>query len=394
MSQAKRYKVIDLFSGAGGFGLGFKMANYDLFLSLEIDQWASDTLRENNKDGMIILQEDIRRFKPKDILQVCRFKPDIILGGPPCQGFSTAGSVRMDPSDPRNSLFKYFARWVKCLEPSIFIMENVRGILSRCNAKNEKTIEVIKRTFSRIGYHNINIWTLNAAEYGVPQLRKRVFIIGHKKNINIDPPSKTHYVDVKVRGLEKAITVKKAISDLPRINASEGAEIQYYTRKPITEYQVWARGKQKILYNHMAMKHTKRIIERFSRIGIGESVSNVSIEYKERKRNGNGAISVESYSMNNRRFDPGKPAYTIPASFYSSFIHPYQHRNITAREAARLQSFPDYYRFAGKRTIISYKLLKKMKLSNYSHLSQYNQIGNAVPPLIAKAIAEHVYNYL
>ena len=371
------------------------MAGYNLCFSLEIDEWATDTLVENNKDGMIILRDDIRKYKAKkDILETCKNIPAVVIGGPPCQGFSNAFSFKRDPNDPRNSLFKDFAKWVECLEPTVFIMENVKGILTRCNSDGVKTIEVIKKTFSDIGYSNLNIWTLNAAEYGVPQLRERVFIVGHKKNITIDAPPKTHYIDKRVKGLERSINVKEAISDLPKINAAEGQEIQEYTEKPKSKFQIWARGNQEILYNHIAMKHTERIIERFSHINIGESVSHVSIKYKERKRNGNGEISMNSYNINNRRLNPSKPSYTIPASFYSSFIHPYLDRNITAREAARLQSFPDNYRFMGKRTLISSKLSKRKGSPNYNYLSQYNQIGNAVPPILSKVIAEHINSFL
>ena len=395
MSKKMKYKIIDLFSGAGGFGLGFKMAGYQRCLSLEIDEWATDTLSENNEDGMIIVQDDIRKYKTrKNILEACKNTPDVVIGGPPCQGFSNAISLKRDPNDPRNSLFMDFAKWVQCLEPTVFIMENVKGILTRRNSDGVRVIEAIKKTFSDIGYSNLNIWTLNAAEYGVPQFRERVFIVGHKRNLSIEAPSKTHYINKKVKGLQIAITVKEAISDLPKIHASEGQEIQEYGGKPKTEYQIWARVNQEILYNHIAMKHTARIIERFSHIKIGESVSHVSNKYKERKRNGNGEISYHSYNMNNRRLNPFKPSLTIPASFYSSFIHPYLDRNITAREAARLQSFPDKYRFMGKRTLISSKLSKQKGHSDYDHLSQYNQIGNAVPPILSRAIAEHISLFL
>jgi len=395
MVKVEKYKVIDLFSGAGGFGLGFKMAGYNLCLSLEIDEWATDTLSENNDDGMIILKDDIRNYENKKvILNACKNIPDIIIGGPPCQGFSNAGSFKRKPNDPRNTLFRDFAKWVEYLLPTIFIMENVKGILSRRNSKGKRIIGLIKNTFSHIGYSKLNIWVLNAAEYGVPQLRERVFIVGHKKNIDIEPPPKTHYINKKVKGLVKAISVKEAISDLPKIIASEGQEILEYKAKPKSDYQIWARGNQKILYNHIAMKHTKRIIERFDHIDIGESVFNVPLKHKERKRNGNGEISEQSFNMNNRRLDPNRPSCTIPASFYSCFIHPYLNRNITAREAARLQSFPDNYRFMGKRTLVSSKLLKRRGAPHYNYLSQYNQIGNAVPPLLSKAIAEHIYSFL
>jgi len=395
MRKKKKYKAIDLFSGAGGFGLGFKMAGYDLVLSLEIDKWATDTLSENNDNGMIILKDDISNYKTKKaILNSCINIPDVVIGGPPCQGFSNVVSFKRKSDDPRNSLFKDFAKWVQYLQPTIFIMENVKGILSRCDSDGIKIIESIRNTFSDIGYSNLSLWTLNAAEYGVPQLRERVFIVGHKKNITIQPPQKTHFINKRVKGLQEPVTVNEAISDLPKISASEGHEIMEYKASPKSEYQIWARGDQQVLFNHVAMKHTKRIIERFAHIHIGESAVHVPTKYKERKRNGNGEISDRSYNRNNRRLDPNKPSCTIPASFYSCFIHPYLNRNLTAREAARLQSFPDNYRFMGKRTLVSSKLLKRKGSSYYSSLSQYNQIGNAVPPLLSKAIAEHIYFFL
>ncbi len=174
----------------------------------------------------------------------------------------------------------------------------------------------------------------------------------------------------------------------------KGDESQPYTFEPATTYQQWARGTQWCVYNHVAMKHTKRIIERFKQIYWGQSVIDVSDGHRALKRSGNGEVSETAYNSNNRRLDPFSPSYTIPAQFYSSFIHPYQHRNITAREAARLQSFPDWYIFKGKRTVISHKLLEKYGRHDDNHLSQYNQIGNAIPPLLAKAIAEHILCFL
>ncbi|MGD9641393.1 MAG: DNA cytosine methyltransferase [Elusimicrobiales bacterium] len=395
--MAKKTKVVDLFAGAGGFSLGFKLTGlYSISCEVEQDHWAANTLRKNKSRHTRVIEGDIQKYRTnEDILCACgKQAPEVIIGGPPCQGFSNATSRKRDLNDPRNSLFKYFAKWIEHLKPTLFIMENVRGILTRCNSEGIKTIDVIRKTFSNIGYENLNVWRINSAEYGVPQFRERVFIVGHIKNISIPPPPKTHYISKKIKGLKKAVTVNEAVSDLPKIQASEGSEIQNYSAKPKSMYQKWARGDIGILYNHVAMKHTKRIIERFAQIKIGESVSDVSLEHKERKRNGNGEVSVVSYNMNNRRLNPNKPSYTIPASFYSSFIHPYLDRNLTAREAARLQSFPDNYRFMGKRTVISSKLTKRNGLPEHNHLSQYNQIGNAVPPLLAKAIAEHVHAFL
>ena len=395
-------KVIDLFAGAGGFGLGFQLAGYTVACSVEIDKWATDTLRKNNP-SMEVIHEDITTFQSSEaIRQMFSYSPDVIIGGPPCQGFSIAGPAQKDPKDPRNSLFQNFVLWVKSLDPQIFVMENVRGILSRKNADGESVIDIIQNAFEALNYKT-EIWELNAAKYGVPQLRQRVFIVGqHDGDTEIGEPAKTHFWTEQDElfnsddfdNLSPAITVWEALSDLPVINAGDGTEEQSYTTEPQTDFQRWARADQKILFNHVAMKHTDRMVKRFKHISSGQSVSDVPKEYSARKRSGNGILSDASYNSNNRRFHSEKPAYTIPASFYSSFIHPCQHRNITAREAARLQSFPDRYRFMGKRTIISQKLLERKGRHDEIHLSQYNQIGNAVPPLLAKAIAEHIRPFL
>ena len=392
--------VIDLFAGAGGFGLGFQLAGYDLCFSLEIDRWAADTLRENNP-GAVVLEDDITKYQSeREIREICAGASDVIIGGPPCQGFSIAGPAKKDPRDPRNSLFKDFARWVECLEPKVFVMENVRGILSRRNANQEKVIEIITKTFADLGY-TMEVWELNAAEYGVPQFRERIFVTGNRSGKTLGAPPTTHRLSgqnhrsqrlesVKQKDKPHAIEVWEAISDLPKLKPREGSEEQPFTMEPKTDYQIWARGHQDTLYNHVAMWHTKRIVERFKKIHWRRSVLHVPVEHRAQKRNGNGEASDAIYDSNNRRLHPFMPSYTIPAHFYSSFIHPYQHRNITAREAARLQSFPDWYRFMGKRTVVSRKLLERSGRHDENYLSQYNQIGNAVSPLLAKAIAEHI----
>ena len=141
-------KVVDLFAGAGGFGLGFGLAGCEVICSLEIDQWATDTLRVNNP-GMTVIQDDIRNYQTlADIRAACPDSPAIIIGGPPCQGFSVAGPAQKDPKDPRNSLFKNFACWVEYLEPQVFVMESVKGILSRRNARRERVIEIIRKSFT------------------------------------------------------------------------------------------------------------------------------------------------------------------------------------------------------------------------------------------------------
>ena len=405
-NTGKKLTVVDLFAGAGGFGLGFRLADCDVVCSLEVDQWAADTLRANHPD-MMVIQDDIRNYQTlNEVRGACPYWPDVIIGGPPCQGFSVAGPAQKDPKDPRNSLFKDFARWVEHLHPQIFIMENVKGLLSRRNANRELVIDIIRKTFAELDYQ-VEVWVLNAAEYGVPQTRERIFIVGNRMGIQeIAPPPKTHalstleantaqlelFDDYKI--LSSPPTLWKAISDLPNLEAGQGEEEQIYLTEPHTDYQRWVRGEQKILYNHVAMSHSKRLVDRFQHIGWGESSATVPTEHMPRTRNGNGKISESAYDQNNRRLHPYKPSHTIAASFYANFVHPFQHRNITAREGARIQSFPDSYKFMGKKTVVSHKLLQREGRFKEKFLCQYNQIGNAVPPLLAKSIAEHIKKVL
>ena len=150
------------------------------------------------------------------------------------------------------------------------------------------------------------------------------------------------------------------------------------------------RDDSEALWNHVAMKHTKRVVERFKQISFGESQSDVVDEYAPRVRSNGHLISRKRYDQNNRRLRPDRPSHTIPASFYANFVHPFQHRNFTPREGARLQSFPDTYVFCGKPTVVSHKLLTREGRIAERHLCQYAQIGNAVPPILARAVAANI----
>ena len=401
-SKLRKTKVLDLFAGAGGFGLGFSMANnhFKVICSLEIDKWAVETLKANNKEKQKIIHRDIREFSDsEEILSICPSKPEVIIGGPPCQGFSFAGPTK-DPKDPRNSLFRNYAQWVEVLQPKVFVMENVKGLLTGKNENNEKVIDIIKDTFISMGY-TVKVWELNAANYGVPQNRERIFIVGNRFGKEISEPPITHYLpeekkklNGKCKSLTQAITVFKAIGDLPKLNAGEGKEEMTFTFKPRNDFQRTSRDGTTIVHNHVTMIHTKRVVERYKQILNGISLEEIPDELKVRKRSGNGELSDIEYNSNYRHLKPDMISYTIPASFYSNFVHPKQPRNITSREAARLQSFPDSYVFKGKRTQISSKLLKQLGKEDENYLSQYNQIGNAVPPLLAKAVALRIVKFL
>lgn len=211
-------------------------------------------------------------------------------------------------------------------------------------------------------------------------------------------PRATHYVADEnapslFSNLKRCPTLWEAISDLPALEAGEGSEEMVYVLPPQNDYQFQLRRGSNCLHNHKAMNHTKRMVERFSVMSCGESVSDVPIHLRPFSRNSNGKVSGKAYDQNNRRMHSDRPCHTIPASFYANFVHPFQHRNFTAREGARLQSFPDSYIFKGKPTVVSHKLLGREGREEELFLCQYNQIGNAVPPLLAKAVAEQLIEH-
>lgn len=366
--------LIDLFSGCGGYSLGFKRAGFYSKLAVEIDLWAADTYRKNHPET-IVINEDVRKVNPLDYLS----KGDIqgIIGGPPCQGFSLSGN--RDPKDPRNSLFMEFVRFVKLIQPQFFVMENVIGILSMKTKDKQSVKEIIQAEFTQAGY-NVCVTVLNAADFGVPQSRQRVFFFGIRKDFPFSAPD---LIPVRNYIGNEQITLWDAISDLPQISSGQGSEIQDYFTEPLNYYQKTMRQDSSNIYNHIAMRHTPRLVERFKQIRYGESVKDVTPEHGQRKRGDANNVSGIVYSQNNMRPFPDKPSPTVAASFQSNFIHPYLNRNFTAREGARIQSFPDTYTFKGKRTTMSWE----------KNLSQYQQIGNAVPPLLAQAIAKSIQHY-
>jgi DNA (cytosine-5)-methyltransferase 1 len=371
-------KIIDLFSGCGGMSLGFQMAGMPTTVASEIDEWAGDTF-ERNHPNTKLLRGDIRDIKDWDALvpSAVRECVDGVIGGPPCQGFSLSGN--RDRHDPRNSLFMDFLRCVKHFRPKFFVMENVKGLLSMKTADGSSVIEIILDEFSKAGYKT-SYSVLNSAWFGAPQLRERVFIIGVAEEY---PFNESLIFPQQEIQFDDYVTVEMAISDLPPIESGEGSERQVYHTTPQNDYQIWARQNSEGVFNHVAMRHTDRLIERFKVIKAGQSVADVSEEHSALKRGNPKIKSGKVFGQNNMRVFPSLPSPTVAASFQSNFIHPYLNRNFTAREGARLQSFPDNYIFMGRRTTMSWE----------KSLSQYQQIGNAVPPLLAKAIAANISQY-
>ncbi len=366
-------RLVDLFAGCGGFSQGFNNAGFESVLAVEIDQWASETYAANHPSTQVIT-EDVRNVTVKSLKLS---NVDGIIGGPPCQGFSLSGN--RDAKDPRNSLFMEFVRFVRELQPKFFVMENVLGLLSMKTRDNRPVSEIIYEEFTHAGY-NVTHVVLTASDFGVPQSRQRVFFIGLRADL---PFNALQLNPLNGKGLKPTVNLWDAISDLPALSAGEGGEVQSYASAAQNAYQKKIRVDSKGVCNHVAMRHTSRIVERFKQIGYGQSVKDVSPEHSQRKRGDATAISGKVFSQNNMRPRPDRPCPTIAASFQSNFIHPYSHRNFTAREGARIQSFPDSYIFKGKRTTMSWE----------KHLSQYQQIGNAVPPLLAEAVATTISEY-
>ena len=397
-TQLKKYRVLDTFAGAGGFSLGFHLSGYyDIVGAIEMDEWAASTFKYNHPEANVLVKS-ITEVSDEELKE--QFKDiDFMLGGPPCQGFSICGKNPGDPKDPRNSLFKEFIRAARVLSPKVVVMENVPNLVKARTESKELVINIIKKELEDLGY-KVDYTILEATNYGVPQIRKRLVIIGSKKELKEYFPAPTHTANPEGTGslfggtLKKCPTLWEAISDLPAIEACEGSEEMNYSNEPQTELQLELRGESTTLFNHTAMRHSTRMVQRFAAMKWGESTSDVPDEFKPLKRNGNGEKSEKVYDQNNRRMFPDRPCHTIAASFYANFVHPYINRNFTPREGARIQTFPDWYKFLGKPTTPSKSLLKKEGRTEDIHLCQYNQIGNAVPPFLSKAIATNLYNQL
>lgn len=393
----RRAKILDLFSGAGGLSLGFEEAGFEVYAAVEMDQWACQTLQANHPSCQVI-QRDITSISDEEIVSMFRrVQLACIVGGPPCQGFSHSNITKRDPLDPRNSLFREFVRFVRILRPPIFVMENVPGLLKTKLGTGEAAISVILEEFEHAGY-SVSCRTLRAEAFGVPQIRERLFVVGSRSAKLREPfPSSTHvsgaiqqdslFPDV---GLLPAVTLWDAISDLPALEAGDGKEPSAYEGPSLNEYQLELREGSSSLWNHVAMRHSARVVERFKAIKIGQSQSDVAENFAPRVRSNGSKVSEKRYDQNNRRLDPSRPSHTIPASFYANFVHPFQHRNFTPREGARIQSFPDRYVFKGKPTVVSQKLLSREGRTEEKHLCQYVQIGNAVPPKLACAIGKNI----
>lgn len=342
------FTMIDLFSGVGGLSLGFEMAGFKAVLANEYDPAIAQSYI-NNRPYVKMLVNDITKLPIKDTFYQYNNKIDLVVGGPPCQGFSQKGQ-RKSINDERNFLFRYYYKVVSLVKPKYFVMENVPNLLTTENGYFKKEIISL---FENIGY-KIVADVLNASDFGVPQNRKRAVIIGRLGDYALCMP----------RPQTKKVSIWDAISDLAYLESGEGTEVQKYRFAPQSEYQEFLRKDSPLLYNHIATKHSELALKRLQMIPPNSGREVLPPEH----------LTKSIYSGTWSRMQKDDISVTITTRFDTPssgrFTHPYLNRAITVREAARIQSFPDTFIFYGNKS------------------SQMKQVGNAVPPLLAKAIAE------
>lgn len=394
----RKYNFIDLFAGCGGLSEGFYKQGFNALAHVEIDHFACETLKTRmryygySSADNAVLEQDIT---DKDIVKkieavVGDEVVDIIIGGPPCQSFSPLGKAKDDNNmqkDPRNYLFENYVKVLNHFKPKFFVFENVTGLLDT-EIQGKSIFKIILRRL-RQKYRVLSkeeTIVLNATSYGVPQERKRVILIGVRRDLEVKPEEiyaaiqKTHYLpgdsEKQKDGLKRYVTVRDAIADLPKLHSGEGMLKSEYPNdySECSEYvKLMRKPSDTVLRDHVARKNNDKDVERYKVMAENHWNFLQLLDFRpdlahEKKRVFFNSYKVQWWDM---------PARTIIAHLYkdgNQFIHPdyEQGRSITVREAARLQSFPDDFVFEGSRT------------------EQFKQIGNAVPPMLAEAIAKAI----
>lgn len=333
-------KIIDLFCGIGGLSLGFEQVGFEVIAAIDMWKDAVVTYNHNRKDKVAKV-ETVEDFNENELLEIIASqKITGIIGGPPCQGFSTVGRREVD--DPRNKMYLEFYKAVKIANPNFFVIENVKGMLTLNKGAFVK--DLIERFGPNgLGY-NISYQLLNAADYGIPQNRYRVFYVGIKgKEFKFPEPYNFQ------------LTAKDGISDL------EGSDNEHYGSEPQNAFQKEMRGKCKHPINQDYTDHTQQTIDIISQVPDGGNIRDLPREVWQ----------VRKYNKAFERMGTFKPSNTIDTG-HRNYFHYAEPRIPTVRESARIQSFPDDFEIVGTRG------------------SQYKQVGNAVPPMLAKIIAEEI----
>lgn len=348
--------VLDLFSGAGGLSRGFMDAGYHVVLGVDFDEMALKTF-ENNHENSHAMKLDL--FNHENINQIIQYlnerkiKLDVLVGGPPCQGFSLAGPRA--ENDKRNVLYRAMVKVAETLRPQAVVLENVPGLLQLHGGIGAKRIV---SDFTALGY-TVKPQILYAPDYGVPQIRKRVFFVmllnATDEFVFPEPVCKPNAY----------VTCEEAIGDLPALEGIYGDEIQDYPSSPQSKYQASMRRNSKKIYNHIGTIHDAKTIKFISMIPEGKNYKALPKEYD----------GIYKYHEALTRYHSKKPSPTINTGHRSHFHYKWN-RIPTVRESARLQSFPDDFIFYGNKS------------------QQYKQVGNAVPPLLGYAVAMQLKKYL
>lgn len=383
------FATLDLFCGAGGITEGFRQAGFTCLYGNDSMEDAIKTFSYNHPEALAEAR-NIELVDPIEVrkrLGLSKGALDVLVGGPPCQGFSINAPERF-LHDPRNKLFKDYVRFVDEFEPKTFLFENVPGLLSLGDGR---VFDLILTEFERLGYH-VTYKILFAAHYGVPQERWRLILIGSRLSPILAPPP-THYatgranfrggstLTFQLDGCDKhdllpAVTVGEALGDLPRLEMGEGAEVVGYTSEPHSAYAQSMRNPDGVTFNHFGAKLSKQNIERMKYVKPGGSWRDIPNRLLPK---GMQRARKSDHTKRYGRLRNDGLAGTVMTKcdpHWGTVFLPDQERSLTVREAARFQSFPDRYKFLGPR------------------VSQYVQVGNAVPVLMAKAIALQIREQL
>lgn len=352
----KKLKAVDLFSGCGGFSYGFQQAGFEVVVGVDNNATALKTfeMNHNNSKGFNLdLHLDSSIDELVDYLDKNNHSIDVIIAGPPCQGFSLTGT--RNANDKRNTLFNSIFKLAERTKPKAIIIENVPGIMTLYNGAAKKEI---LRLAEQNGY-TCNFKLLYAPDYGVPQIRKRVFFVALKKELGEFNFPKPFFNEANY------VTCSDAISDLPSLENSLGAEDLSYEMNAVTNYQKLMRDGSKKIYNHVGTNHTDHVISVISQVPEGGNHKDLPP----------GVGESRTFNEAWTRYHSNKPSKTIDTGHRNHFHYKYN-RVPSVRENARLQSFPDIFRFTGNKT------------------EQNKQVGNAVPPILGKVIADELKKYI
>jgi DNA (cytosine-5)-methyltransferase 1 len=348
-------KSIDLFSGAGGMSLGATDSGITTLLAIDSDKSALQTYRKNHLQTTTLLADISQLEVPEGDEYQNLF---VIFGGPPCQGFSVSNTLTRNEKNPNNYLYTHFVKWVGTILPQWFVFENVEGFKSFGKGKLQQIIEA---QFRNLGY-KVSSDLLCADDYGVPQKRKRFFMVGNRLGIEFAFPDATTK--------ENKVTVIDAIGDLPSLKNGDVFEELPYKNITLNEYSCSMRGKSEYSTQNYVSRNQDYVIERYSHIKQGQNWRAIPDDLMQNYKNRN-----QCHSGIYKRLKAEEPSVVISNYRKNMLIHPFENRGLSVREAARLQSFPDTFTFEGP----------------LMHIQQ--QIGNAVPPLLAKAIFDHIINH-